>query len=254
MDKQSGSRSDVPVKVVAFDLGDTLVEYEGLPLSWEAHYPAALASLAGANLTPPQSEAGCAILRRFNTRLHPRTLEVAFHDILRELAPALGLPDSPDELAAARAFFRVFRQRLRCFPEARAVLAALRQRGVRLGVFTDVPYGMPRELVLEDVMASGLTGTFDLLLTSGDVGFRKPAPETLARIAAHFGAAAAEMTYVGNERKDIEAARAFGCTAVLLDRSGARPAWGQHQTVRSLEELLPLVGREAAAHPAETRS
>jgi hypothetical protein len=32
------------MKALAFDLGDTLVEYEGLPLSWEAHYPEALAS------------------------------------------------------------------------------------------------------------------------------------------------------------------------------------------------------------------
>ena len=34
------------MKAVAFDLGDTLVEYAGLPPSWEAHYDAALKMLA----------------------------------------------------------------------------------------------------------------------------------------------------------------------------------------------------------------
>jgi hypothetical protein len=27
------------MKAFAFDLGDTLVEYEGVPLNWEEHYP-----------------------------------------------------------------------------------------------------------------------------------------------------------------------------------------------------------------------
>jgi hypothetical protein len=33
---------------VGFDLGDTLCEYAGVPLSWEREYPAALASVAEA--------------------------------------------------------------------------------------------------------------------------------------------------------------------------------------------------------------
>jgi putative hydrolase of the HAD superfamily len=59
------------MKAVAFDLGDTLVEYEGMPLSWEEHYPAALAQLAaflGTTVHAPTIEAGCAVLRRYNTR------------------------------------------------------------------------------------------------------------------------------------------------------------------------------------------
>ncbi len=34
------------MKAIAFDLGDTLVEYEGMPLSWVEHYPEALRNLA----------------------------------------------------------------------------------------------------------------------------------------------------------------------------------------------------------------
>jgi len=141
-------------------------------------------------------------------------------------------------LEAARAFFSVFRQRLRCFPDSRATLASLKDRGGKLAIFTDVPYGMPRALVLDDLHQTGLVPFFDLIVTSEEIGYRKPAPSTLAHLAAKLGCVPSGITYVGNERKDVEVAKAFGCTAVLLDRNILTPDWGQDRTIRSLVELL----------------
>ncbi len=53
--------------VLAFDLGDTLVEYAGLPLSWEAHYPDALARLASVvevGPTPEMMTSACSVHQR----------------------------------------------------------------------------------------------------------------------------------------------------------------------------------------------
>lgn len=230
------------MKAAAFDLGDTLIEYEGLPPSWVEHYPEAIGRLAarlGVRPAPAQIEAACAALRLHNTRLHPRETEVRFARILRDLAPRLGaaLPSDDDEEDLARVFFQPFRARLRCFPDTRPALEALRARGLRIGVFTDVPYGMPRSLVIEDVRDAGLEGLFDVLVTSVETGFRKPAPQTLARLAADLGCAAADMAYVGNEEKDMAAARAFGCPGVLLDRAGRAPRWGQERTIAALAEF-----------------
>jgi putative hydrolase of the HAD superfamily len=228
------------MKVVAFDLGDTLVEYEGLPLSWEAHYPDALKKL-GAFLqvlpTAEQIAQACAVLRRFNTRLTPRMEEVPFAVMLAELLPCFGCDGAIEERDAAAAFFTVFRQRLRCFPDARATLVGLRDDGIKVAAFTDVPYGMPRELVLEDVRHTPLCDLFDVFLTSRDVGWRKPSPRTLKAVADQLGCGANAMTYVGNERKDIDAARAFGCRSILLDRQGSPKDWGQHRSIASLTEL-----------------
>src|SRR5262249_9637762 len=144
--------------VLAFDLGDTLVEYAGLPLSWEAHYPDALAGLGsvlGVQSTPGMIASGCSVLRRYNTRLVPRLTEVSFSQILGEVLASWGVSATSNDAACAAAFFAVFRQRLRCFPEVGNVLRAARSRGQRVGVVTDVPYGMPRELVLEDLEAAG---------------------------------------------------------------------------------------------------
>jgi putative hydrolase of the HAD superfamily len=229
-----------PARAFAFDLGDTLVEYEGFPLSWEPHYPDALRNLAAflqVDVTDKALEKACAVLRRFNTRLQPRETEVSFSTILRDLVVCLGRSDPVDELAGATAFFKIFRQRLRCFDDTRPALASLRQKRMKIGVFTDVPYGMPTALVREDLREAGLADAFDALLTSRDAGYRKPAATSLRALAAALQCGPTEMVYVGNERKDIEAARAFGCQSVLLVRSGDAPAWGQDRTIRSLTEL-----------------
>lgn len=231
------------MNVVIFDLGDTLVEYEGIPLNWEEHYEAALARLAAALGSPVTGDAivqACAVLRRYNTRLHPRTEEVTFQKILDELCPCFGVASPRDELRAAHAFFDLFRQRLRCFPETHDTLARLRTKAFTLGVFTDVPYGMPRELVVEDLRNAGLEHAFDAIITSRDAGFRKPAPATLAFVATSIGCSAAEMTHVGNERKDIEVARAVGCRSILIDRHGRNPDWKQDRTLPSLAALGTL--------------
>jgi putative hydrolase of the HAD superfamily len=229
------------VKAVIFDLGDTLVEYEGLPLSWVEYYPEALSRLAahlGAAPNPRQIEAGQGILRAYNTRLHPRLEEISFRQILSEIARAWSVGPPTDDEGAATAFFSTFRQRLRPFPDSGPVLSELRRRGMAIGVFTDVPYGMPRSLVLEDIRDSGLEGLLDQVVTSGEAGFRKPSPVTLRTVAERLGLGPADFAYVGNEAKDAAAARAYGCRSVVIDRAGAKPGWNQDRTLSSLADLL----------------
>src|SRR3954465_1955054 len=63
------------MRAVGFDLGDTLGEYVGVPLSWEPEYPAALsavASVCGCELTPESLRSGTGVLLRYNTRVTPR--------------------------------------------------------------------------------------------------------------------------------------------------------------------------------------
>ncbi|MCP5531474.1 MAG: HAD family hydrolase [Opitutaceae bacterium] len=227
-------------KVIAFDLGDTLVEYEGLPLSWEAHYDQALQRLAaylGVEATAHHLALGSEVLRRSNTRIHPREGEVAFASIMRDLANAFGVETPESELSCARVFFDAFRQRLRCFPETLESLQKLRERGLLLGVFTDVPYGMPRELVIEDMKQASIHTQFDAILTSRDTGFRKPVPATLQSLAEALSCEPCEMLYVGNEKKDVEVARACGCGAVLIDRERRGNDWGQDRTIQSLLQI-----------------
>jgi putative hydrolase of the HAD superfamily len=229
------------MRAAVFDLGDTLLEYEGLPLSWEVHYSAAIQALAdviGIAPSAVQITAACTALRRFNTRLYPRTDEVRFaDDILPVLTETLGYFCPANADAVTEAFFSVFRQRLRCFPESVERLVRFRREGVRTGILTDVPYGMPRRLVLEDIVASGILPLIDDVVTSVDAGARKPSTAGLALLATHLEVEPSEIMYVGNEKKDVEVALAFGCEAVLIQRVGQAPDWGQHRTISNLDRL-----------------
>jgi FMN phosphatase YigB (HAD superfamily) len=102
-----------------------------------------------------------------------------------------------------------------------------------IGLFTDGPYGMPREFVLQYLNKTALYDAFDKLLTSRDVGYRKPSPLTLTRLSKSLSCKPNEMVYVGNKKKDVETARAFGCTSILTDREGHGMDWGQDRTITS---------------------
>jgi putative hydrolase of the HAD superfamily len=233
---------------VGFDLGETLIEYEGVPLDWESKYPLALAAVAAlwrGSLAAGQIENGAAVLRSYNTRLAPRRHEVDGATVFAGLLAALDAP-SGQRIAlldpAADAFFSVFRRSVRAFPDSAATIDALGAAGTAVGVLTDVPYGMPRRLVLQDLSAAGLDSLAPATLSSAETGVRKPDPAGFEALARRLRCTAATMLYVGNERKDIVGAKASGMTAALVWRGDApAPAWGQDLTVTSLEQLLPAV-------------
>ena len=233
---------------VGFDLGETLVEYEGVPLDWQREYPralAAVASLWGGSLSAAQIEAGSAVLRRYNTRLSPRRHEVDGATVFGEVIDALGVPaeDAPLLLdSAADAFFGVFQRRARAFPEAGVTLAALAAAGTSVGVLTDVPYGMPRRLVLRDLSAAGLDVLAPWTLTSVEVGVRKPDAAGFEALARRLGCSESATLFVGNEEKDVLGAKAAGMATALVWRGDSPvPSWGQDVTVSSLEQLVPAV-------------
>jgi FMN phosphatase YigB (HAD superfamily) len=136
----------------------------------------------------------------------------------------------------------VFRRRARAFPDVAVALAGFRAAGTSVGVLTDVPYGMPLRLVLQDLSVAGLGSLAPSMLTSTEIGVRKPDPAGFEALADRQRCAAAAMLYVGNELKDVVGAKAAGMTAALISRSDSPiPAWGQDLTVTSLEQLLPVV-------------
>jgi putative hydrolase of the HAD superfamily len=248
-------------RAVGFDLGDTLIEYEGVRQDWQHRYPEALAAIAAACGHSPseeQSQAAVGVLLSANTRVTPRAEEMDYRQIFGRVIVALGFdPGSPTGCPdgfsglverATDAFFSVFRRRLHAMPGAVELLGELDRLGIPLWILTDVPYGMPRRLTLQDLEAAGLSSLASVTTSSVEVGRRKPAPDGLLLIARRLGVQPETMWYVGNERRDVAGAKAAGMTAVLLWRDEEpAPEWGQDLVVKTLQELRARLRAGAGA-------
>lgn len=232
-----GLQDVIPPAAVGFDLGETLARYAGLPLSWHTLYRAALvrvAEVCSRPLTDADIESGEQVLARYNTRLHPRLDEVASDQVLGDVLAAWGIAGVFGMDDVEDAFFGFFQQTYAVYPDAVPALQRLRGRGVRIGVLTDVPYGMPRRFVERDL--GPIAQDVDVSLTSVEVGCRKPHPSGYLTLAEKLGVAPSRMAYVGNE-KDIVGANSAGMISVLIDRDGCGADYGQARTVASLKDL-----------------
>ena len=233
------------IEVVGFDLGETLLFYRDTPLSWASLYEPALARVAAAcRLEPSRAEiaAACEILRQHNTRLVPRETEIGAESIFGTVLAAWHSPASESLLTTVtQSFFGFFQQRMSAYPDTHAVLATLSARGLALGILTDVPYGMPAACVRDDLRAAGIEDFFASVLTSVEVGWRKPTPTGFGLLARRLGTSPERMLFVGNEAKDVLGARQAGAQAVLLDHGQTGADHGQGATIQCLNDLLPLL-------------
>lgn len=224
-------------QAIVFDIGRTLVGYQK-PLSWAGLYrPALEDTLAGCGyvFTEKQYQHAIDVLTTYNTRIHPREVEVSSTHIFSEILEGTDVP--PEDMERFKAhFYNWFRQDAFVFPEVEETLKTLSQRGVLLGTLSDVAYAMDNVYALGDIAA--VIQYMDYPLTSNDVGFRKPRAEGLWLLSRLMGVKKEEMAFVGDEEKDIRCARNAGVHAILINRTGTPKCYGQEKEIRSLSELL----------------
>lgn len=147
----------------------------------------------------------------------------------RRCAGALGLDLPLDELTEALLASLEFTP----FSDALETLPALRARGTRLVVASNWDWSLHE--VLDRV---GLAEFLDGVVTSAEVGSRKPAPSVFIRALAIAGVPTARAIHVGDSLvEDVEGARAAGIEPVLI-RRGTGPVPSGVRTLSTLAELL----------------
>lgn len=223
---------------VAFDVGETLVQYTGVALDWTTHYrPALRHALERFAVEADEDTLTTAenILTAYNTRKHPRTHEIRAGEVTDRIASLFALPAAE----FGRGFFSYFQRRASPIPGAARLLDELRDADVYLAALSDVPYGMPGELLIEDL--GELAGAFHRIATSCDVGWRKPDGYGLRQLLQTSGRTSGRAFYVGNERKDIDAAHSANMQSILFAPGHLVPAFGQTHTVATLAEVADIV-------------
>lgn len=136
-------------------------------------------------------------------------------------------------------FFSFFLEEASLYPEAKQVLSVLKFEGIKLGVYTNVAYGMLEPLALRDIV--DLSPVFDVVLTSVSVGYRKPNAKGYQILLHGLNAKPDEMLFVGDEENDIVGANRLGIGSVLVNRSGGSLDFGQRHTIQSLAEIPDIL-------------
>lgn len=243
-------------RAVLFDIGDTLWRYPGdHPEHLVPHYEEARRLLPGPDV--PTAEALLTVVsarfddarKAFFTAADRGTQPPTLH-LLEEALSRLGL--RPPQEAIATFADRIARAEVELAatqpPEEDMVeaLEMLRLRGLRLAAVSNT---FVSERVLRDILeARGLLRFLEAVVSSADVGFRKPHPECFRPALAALRVEPGEAVFVGDRMDtDIEGAVRLGMTAVLTHQyrqdDPERGPFPPHHVISHLAELTALLGR-----------
>lgn len=165
-------------------------------------------------------------------------MEFSSDVIFGEILDLLNISTSYLNTAKA-AFYSFFQADAVPFIEVESVLSKLKTSNYKIGVLTDVAYGMDNKFSLKDI--DSISKYVNIALTSVDVGFRKPNTHGFEMLLNSFNIKPSEMAYVGDEEKDIIGANKLNICSMLINRSDKKLDYGQDYTLNSLNEILEIL-------------
>ncbi|MEW6073441.1 MAG: HAD-IA family hydrolase [Planctomycetota bacterium] len=171
----------------------------------------------------------------------PRYSDPWFAEFIRRIFGAeLGFAGAELAAITAELFARFEDPATFCvYPGAEELFAAVRARGLALGIVSNWSARLPRLLA-----RLGWAERLDFALASAIVGTEKPSPGIFAAALSRAGARPEEALHAGDHPElDVAAARAVGIEGVLVDHAGACPdaAAADGSCVRDLRELRSYI-------------
>ncbi|MEP7032224.1 MAG: haloacid dehalogenase type II [Pseudolabrys sp.] len=129
--------------------------------------------------------------------------------------------------------------KLDAFPDARAALTALKQKGHKTGILSN---GSPN-MLKGAVDNAGLGAVLDAVLSVDVLKMFKPRPEVYALVTNHYKCAPADVTFVSSNRWDVMAAVSVGFNGLWVNRSKMPDEYldfAPKQTLADLSSLTTL--------------
>ncbi len=130
---------------------------------------------------------------------------------------------------------------IRPFPDAISTIEALDAAGYRMAIAASRP--LPAQILIREMRDHGIPAVFELIVTSGDVGYRKPHQLVFETALRRLGIQPEEVVAVGDSyENDVVPAASLGMIPVLkLNDRKPDDAWilARHQ-VPSLAALSRL--------------
>jgi putative hydrolase of the HAD superfamily len=142
------------------------------------------------------------------------------------------LPDDPRIAPVVDAYFSAYIEASRLIPGTREMLGRLKRR-YRLGLLSNFTHTPAATAV---ILRHALSPYFEVILISGEVGYRKPHPTVFQLLVDRLGVARQEIAFVGDDAEaDIEGAQA----------AGLRPIWTSYVHDQSLPSDSAAMMRSA---------
>ncbi|MSQ30072.1 MAG: HAD family hydrolase [Dehalococcoidia bacterium] len=232
-----------PVRAVIFDWGGTLSHYANIELidMWR---------LAAGHLAKHSGRSADEILARLvavEERMWVRTttdaLAASLADLLREATGELGLDVAKSIIEEAGThYLDTWTPHIRHFDDARATLAALKERGLQVGLLSNTHWPLSyHERFLE---RDGLAPYIDARCYTSEMTYIKPHPEAFRTALEAVGVEAASAVYVGDRLfDDVQGAQRVGMRAVHRPNPGVPVHEGviPDAAIESLADLIPIV-------------
>ena len=126
------------------------------------------------------------------------------------------------------------------YPDTVPALTSLEGRGFELGIVSNFDsrlYGI--------LMGLGIDRFFESITISSFAGAAKPSPQIFHRALRKHGILPKAAVHVGDSlRGDVQGATAAGVRGIFLDRDGHGATLLDQTTIKSLHDLLVLLGDE----------
>jgi putative hydrolase of the HAD superfamily len=204
-----------PIRAIAFDLFNTLITVE--PQTLEDANKRLFASLSegGFELDADsfrRAHRAAALRHIEQCRKNGRETHNRFwiSDALEEQGYHVS-PDDSHIAAAVDAYFSAFLDHCRLIPDTKEMLAAL-QPSYRLGLLSNFTHGPAARKLLAHV---GLNPFFQVVIISGELGYRKPDPRPFEELVKQLGVQSHRVVYVGDDPEpDILGAKQAGLSPV----------------------------------------
>ena len=127
--------------------------------------------------------------------------------------------------------------KLDAFPDARAALRSLQEKGHKTGILSN---GSPA-MLKGAVDAAGIGADLDAVLSVDVLKMFKPRPEVYRLVTDHFGCKPDDVTFVSSNRWDVMAAVSVGFHGVWVNRGKMPDEYLDFPPARVLSDLSGLL-------------
>jgi putative hydrolase of the HAD superfamily len=238
------------MKAILFDLGHTLINYYN---DWREPEERAVASVSrmvretagnGVDEVDVAKQLLSSLERGRRIKL-TEMVEIPLHDVLADCFRRYSCDGDEGLMGRSLdAFYGVLLEKRAPVPSTNEMLEELKDRGLRIGLVSDVAWGLPSNYPREDMKHFDLDKYFDDMVFSTDVGFRKPNPKIFRIALANVGTSPIETLFVGNNlQADIKGALGVGMKAVLKESNFYIPDESivPSATISKWDELLAML-------------